>query len=349
LAAWSLTAGVLTGGLLSCVPGLGTKVGLLPRDDQNFWVLFIVATTALGIFTATVRGIVIGRGQLIVANRIDIGVKGLLLIGYIAFFSYHAPRPFAVVAVGVASVLALALLVATKGPTGVSKGVWSALLAASIPVHGTNILHFINQRADLFFVQAARGSVEVGAYALAASVAQFVLLLSSALALPLLPQISATSDASQAAEAAARVCRIFVATALPASALLACGAPWVLPLVFGRDFSQSFAPLVLLIPGMIGFGLTNILISYFVGINKSRINLYISFFTFLLTLAGNITLTPLFGMNGAALTSTIAYLAAGLLSIFAFHRLAALPLSTVILPSSSDWRAAIDLVAKFRP
>src|SRR6185503_9003769 len=108
-----------------------------------------------------------------------------------------APQSFALVGVAAAAAVAVfAFAVFLRLPSPASRPpssshFWSALLAVSLPMHGNNILQFINQRADVFFVQAWHGSGEVGRYALAVSLAQIVLLIASALAQPLLPRVSA--------------------------------------------------------------------------------------------------------------------------------------------------------------
>ncbi len=237
---------------------------------------------------------------------------------------------------------------ALRGPVAPAAAFWPVLLATALPVHATNILHFINQRADVFFVQAFHGVTEVGLYTLAVSLAQIVLLVSSALAQPLLPQVSAAASPGDAAAAAARLCRQFVALGLVAGVALAVGAKWLVPLVFGRDFSRSLPALLVLLPGMLAFGLTNLLISYFVGVGRSGLNLWISLATLAVTVAGNAWLTRRFGALGAAVTSTLAYGVAGLLSVTGFARHSGLSVLAAVQPTGADWRAIGTMLGRFR-
>lgn len=352
LAAWAAGAAILTGGVLSLGPARAARFGLLPDGDAGFWILFVVTSVGFGVWAASARGALIGRGGLITANRIDVVLKALLLVAYAGLAlvpSLRAARYFAVAGVLAALGLVAALLVALRGAPTSPAGFWPSLLATTAPVHATNLLHFLNQRADVFFVQAFQGATEVGLYALAVSLAQTVLLVSSALAQPLLPEISAAATSEAATHAATRMCRRFMALGLLSAAALAVAASWLVPFVFGRDFSGSLPSLLVLLPGMLGFGLTNLLISYFVGIGRSATNLWISALTLLVTLAGNLWLTRRYGAVGAALTSTLAYVIAGFVSALCFARRSGASFRAIILPNLADWREAFTLLARFRP
>lgn len=351
LTLWAAGAGLITAIALCWHPELAIRLGLLPDRDHFFWVSFVSVTVTGGVCAAGLRGILIGRHALIVSNRIDVVLKAALFAAYVgvAFALPAEPKWYALAGVGGAVVLPFLFLSALHGPTNRVPGIWPALLAAALPVHGTNLLHFINQRADLFFVQAFHGTAEVALYALAVSLAQFVLLLSSALALPLLPQVSAAGSATEAAALTARACRLFVALGLVSSVALALGGYWIVPLLFGRDFAGSLPALFILLPGLISFGITNIIIAYFVGRDRSQINFWISCAALAITLAGNLWLTRLYGSRGAAITSTAAYGLAGFLSIGLFLRHAGGSARQVLWPAAGDWRAAVALVARFRP
>lgn len=350
LGAWAAGAGALAFGVLALLPGTAVALGLLPGQDTLFWAAFVAATTACGIGAAGLRGALIGRQHVIAANRIDLAIKAALLLGFGAAVAGGRAdaRAFAVVAVALALALAVTLHLAARGPRTPAPGLWRAILAAALPVHGTNLLHFANQRADVFFVQATHGAREVGLYTLAVGLAQTVLLLSSALAQPLLPHVSAATSQADAAALTAQMCRQYVALGLLAIVVSAGLAPWALPLVFGRDFAASVPPWLILLPGMIGFGLANLLTAYFVGRDAAPITLRIAAVTALVTLAGNALFTPRYGALGAAATSTVAYLLAGGWSVLAFARHAALPPRLAFVPTRTEWRSVLTLPLRFR-
>ena len=241
LALWGAAAGLLSAALLFGLPGFCTQIGLLPARDLPFWSLFISGSVAAGVFATGLRGVLVGQHDLITANRIDLGLKAALLAAYLvlAFALPPNARYFALAGLGAAVALPGAILPALRAGTGYEPGLWRGLVGVTLPIHGTNIIHFINQRADIFFVQAFHGTVEVALYALAVSLAQCLLFLSSALAQPLLPRIAAAASPDEAAAHTAGACRLFILLGVGAILPLALGGVWLVPLVFGRDFSGS--------------------------------------------------------------------------------------------------------------
>ncbi len=349
---WSLLAGLGVGFGLSIMTTQASNIGLLPSENTTFWAIFIAVCTAFGLAAGALRGVVIGSGALVAANRIDLSIKLMLLGGYTIASLVLARSTgvyFAMAALPAIALLPVLLHVAQRGPVRPEPGALRSILLSTLPLHGANVIHFLNQRADLFFVQAYHGPAEVGLYALAVSLAQTVLFLSSALAIPLLPQIAAATNPREAEEAAAAACRRFVLLGGSGAVVLAAAAFWVVPAVFGRAFSTSLAPLFLLLPGMIAFGLTNLLISYFAGTKQNKVNLRVSILGLILTLAGNLTLTRSLGAPGAALVSSLTYGGMAAASLYLFTRSTGVSVRRVLTPDRATVSSAIQMLAQIRP
>lgn len=349
LSLWAIGAGALTFLALAFRPDFAARIGLLPPGEPWFWIGFIALSAGCGIWALGFRGVLVGQRATIQVNRVDLLVKAGLFASYLVLlFGSRTPQAFALAGMGAAIVQPLLCYFLLRAPNGNAAGFWPALLATALPLHGTNLLHFINQRADVFFVQAWHGSHEVGLYALAVSLTQLILLSAAAVAQPLLSQISAATSPDEAAATAARTCRLYVAVATMAGAAIALLSFWVIPAIFGRDFSGSLPPLLMLLPGVIAFGLTHLLISYFVGIGRATTNLWISIAVLAVTLIGNIWVTRRLGAFGAALTSTCAYGLAGVLSLICFARASQSSAFSALRPTLADWRDAFTLVSRFR-
>ncbi|MEO5957791.1 MAG: polysaccharide biosynthesis C-terminal domain-containing protein [Opitutaceae bacterium] len=350
LAFWGIGAALVSLGCLALQPDLTIRLGLLPPNDIRFWLSFVAATVGCGVWSAGLRGILIGAHASITVNRIELAVKTVLLAIYLTLAAggFHRPQAFAIAGVVCAAGLTVASTLAPRGPEVLVPGWWPALLAASLPMHGNNLLQFVNQRADVFFIQASHGSGEVGRYALAVSLAQIVLLIASALAQPLLPRVSAARSPAEAADATAGICRQFIALGVMITGALLLGGTWLVPHVFGRDFSGSIPSLVVLLPGIIAYGVHHILIAYFAGIDRSRVNVAISTAALVVTVAGNVWLTRRYGALGAALTSTCAYTLGAVLSVTVFVRRTGISPRDLLCPTAADWRDALLRGTRFR-
>ena len=99
-------------------------------------------------------------------------------------------------------------------------------------------------------------------------------------------------------------------------------------MLYSKQFSLSYLPLVILLPGVILHSSMEVLSSYFsLSIGKPMINFYIGGISFLLNFIFNIFMIPKYGITGAALTSTIAYSFSALLHLI-----------LIIIHSRSDLR-----------
>lgn len=349
---WALVAGVITSAVLLPHPSAAAGLGLLPSGDIKFWGVFIAVSVTLNIAIATLRGIAVGCGRLVAANRLEVGIKALWLGAFLFMLACGGglyAHDFAAVALFLLAMFALGMGFVQRGPTRPEPDALGAIIRATLPLHGANIFYFLNQRADVFFLQATHGTTEVGLYALAVNLAQTILLLSYALGVPLLPAVAAASDPRQAAEIAAAACRRFVFLSGCASILAGALAIPLLPVIFGRDFAASISPLLILLPGMIAYGLGNILVSYFAGVGRNSINLAVSSLGLVLTVAGNLALTRAYGATGAALASLLAYLGIAVVSLLAFSRRTGLPVRRLIVPDGNTLRSSMRMLAHLRP
>jgi O-antigen/teichoic acid export membrane protein len=349
-------AGLLAAAVLGFGAAMAGRLGLLPPTDAGFWIWYIAATVSVSVWSSVFRGGLIGLGRMMFINRAEtvtrllyLVAQGGLIVGAGQGLLPLRPEHFAVASLVIAvlvTTIYLGRLAQRLRPGPVP---WPALFTFSLPVHATNILHFLNHRADVFFLSACRGPGDVGIYTLAVSFSQLILLVSAAFAQPLLPQVSAGADTSEMAETAARICRLYLVLSVVAAAFLALAVPPLLPLVFGRAFGASMVPLLILLPGVVAFGFVNILISYFAGIGRGSLNFVISVISVIVTLAGNAWLTPRLGAIGAALVSTVAYGLAAVLSAFSFRRGTQRFPGCSFLPRSADWRSAVAAVRRFHP
>lgn len=349
-------AGILTWSALRLGTAEAEHLGLLPAVDAGFWARYIALAVMVSVWSGVLRGSVVGLEGLVFINRTEAVTRLLYVLALLALIlgarvetRILRPGHFAVASLVIAAVFVavyfwrlLPRLLAGPAP-------WSALFAFSLPVHATNVLHFLNHRADVFFLSAVRGTDEVGIYTLAVSFSQLILLVSSAFAQPLLPQVSAGTDPAAIALTAARICRLYLALSTVAAVLLALAVPPLLPLVFGRAFGGSTLPLLILLPGVVAFGLVNILISYFAGSGRGSLNFGISVVSVIVTLGGNAWLAPKLGAIGAALVSSASYGLAAALSGCFFVRCTGLSAARSFLPRGSDWRAASAAVRRVQP
>jgi O-antigen/teichoic acid export membrane protein len=108
--------------------------------------------------------------------------------------------------------------------------------------------------------------------------------------------------------------------------VVAIAAPFLVPLLFGEDFSDAVEPLWALLPGIVAYAPVTVLVVYLsVRRGRPRLSLAVSVAGLLVTTAAALAFIPLWGSTGAALASTLGYTAGGALAWLFFIRLAGSP------------------------
>lgn len=180
------------------------------------------------------------------------------------------------------------------------------------------ILFFLTSlyHVDVLLVRYWTNSKTVGYYKGSFRIAEFLLLIPTAVQLALLQRVSQywqRKEISKIQNRASIVTRyVVLLTALLALGIGALAKDFV-PLYFGEEFRSSIAPLRLLLPGVVGFAAARPILA----INQARRSLrpviLATAATFFVNLLLNLLLIPFFGMIGAAVATSTGY---GSLAIF---------------------------------
>jgi O-antigen/teichoic acid export membrane protein len=195
------------------------------------------------------------------------------------------------------------------------------LARLALVMGAVQVVNLISYRVELFVLLRLEGLGDVGVYSIAMQAAEALWLIPAAIA------TAVTAPAVHDAEPAAR--RLIARSAL--RGLLYCGAaaavvglagPFLIPLLFGEDFSGASVPLALLLPGVVVYGPVTILVVYLsVRRGRPRLSLAVSVVAMLVTIAAAFALIPPFGASGAAVASSIGYAAGAALGWAFFLRL----------------------------
>ena len=200
---------------------------------------------------------------------------------------------------------------------------WDALRAQvkyGIQGQAANMAALFNYRLDQFLVAAFVSRAGVGHYTVAVGLGESVWWISSAVALVLLPRLTAMED-----EDAQEVTPLVSRNTLLISALAAVGviavSPVAIQVLFGQEFyPEALLPLVLLMPGIVAASATRVLGSYLFSRGRIIYNTYATFIALGVTIVLDLALIPLMEVNGAALASSIAYVCALAATLYWYTR-----------------------------
>ncbi len=174
----------------------------------------------------------------------------------------------------------------------------------------SNVMFFLVTRIDYFFVQKYCSSIALGNYVQVSKFGQLLILVPSIIAGMVFPY-SADKGKTISLQKIQQLCKIIGLIFLPVILICILTGAWVLPFIFGRDFSFMYAALLLYLPGFFALSIISILAAFLAGEKHLNANLIASVIALIIVITGDVLLIPFFGINAAAAVSSIAYIACG--------------------------------------
>lgn len=180
------------------------------------------------------------------------------------------------------------------------------------------LLAFLNFRLDFLFVMYFMGPRDVGIYSLAVTIAETLSRAGDSVQAVILPRITLTQGP---VELTLKVqTGVTAITSLGALALILLGKPFI-DLFFSKTFIDAYTVIVYLCPGIIGWSFAQILNADMAGRGHPLVITKSAAIALPFTIILNPILIPVYGIKGAAITSSISYLVSGIYSSLIFCRL----------------------------
>jgi O-antigen/teichoic acid export membrane protein len=200
-----------------------------------------------------------------------------------------------------------------------------------------NLVFFLVCRIDYWFINYYRNNAtELGNYIQASKLGQMLLVFSMIIASTVLPQ-TASGKTSVVVEKLLKIIRNFIVFfSLLLLALLLTGKN-IMTYVFGPTFDLMFWPMIYLLPGIFSLSVLTIFSAYFGGIDKTIVNLKSAFVGLVLITIFDFFMIAPYGINAAAIGSSIGYFAAMCYSLYCFHKINPVKMSQIIQIRLSDF------------
>lgn len=203
--------------------------------------------------------------------------------------------------------------------------------------HLSNILAFINYKADIFMVNLYLPTSDVGIYVVAINLAEQLWILSNATSTIILPRLASLYhnelERKRLTPSIARL--VFIVTLLGAI-ILAAFSKILVTVLFGPEFIKAVNAIFGLLPGIVIFSLSRILSNDIAARGHPELNTYASILILFINIVANVVLIPLMGILGAAIATSIAYIANALFKLFIYSYLSGNQLWEPLLIKRSD-------------
>lgn len=340
LHAWSL---VLAAGvqLIAALAAFVCWVPLTTRIFEGIAPLHLVAITATAgaaFYWMAWQGLMTGlgdvRGLAALNFRLSL-TQNLLIVLLLAIYAFRgwprsAPELVDVLVCSYAGVQvlyagAMAHRIATHGALWAPLRLADAreLLSFGARVHIGNFASILLSQLDSFLVNGLAGKAALGVYQQASSLANKVWMIPSGIESSAYPQVAGAETDRRAREVTADMFRATFYISLGVAAAGWALAP-LLPVIYGADFAATIAPFRVLILGTAAFGTGRMISMYITGYRKSPQTLLVLNWVLLPLLGALLAfLTQSHGLIGAALATSLAYLASMLTLLLIFRRFGA--------------------------
>lgn len=311
-------------------------VGLRTLGLASLIVPLSLVTLALaGLLTA------VGKVEALAARQAEGSVVGLVLIAA-AFFTGNLSVRTAVWVSVLSALLSTLLLAWPLLATLRHTLVWPSwrrireTIGYSLRAHVSSLAGLLNRRQDVVLLGAMGTASQVGIYSVGVALSELMWNIPGAIGVPLIARSLQRSE-EEGAQVAAQAARVTLTVMGSIALALAAVIRLLIPIVYTRVFTDAAWIYLLLLPGTVIYGLGTVLMNYLVA--HGRLFPRAAILVTLGNLVLNLVLIPLWGMYGAAVSSTISYGGCGIYYTLAFVRQTGLPINAVLFVRHADARA----------
>lgn len=301
-----------------------------------------LASIPLLLTIAFTKGAALAKGWIRRVNLADVWQKaGFLVALVLLLLVFDAGVPGATLAhaigAGIAAVMSLFWL-RQVGPLRprFDRPVVARLLHLGIVYAVVLFALNLNYRIDIVLIEALLGPREVGYYAVGVRFAELVWQVPAALGVVLFSASARASSSHEAIERAVAVLRTTLPLVVAACIAIAVVAPWLIPGVFGVSFEASTASTRLLMPGVATAVVFKLLYADVAGRGQPAAGLWVFLPMAAANVVLNLMLIPTFGIEGAALATSITYVLGALAFAAQYGRREGVSFRDLFVPRRSD-------------
>lgn len=198
----------------------------------------------------------------------------------------------------------------------------SSLLSVSIPMFLANVMNYINNQTGVLILGAFRSEKEIAYYAVAAKFAALTSFLLIAINSMIAPKFAELYHSGKTEELKKIIHKstklIFYSTSPILISLIIFGRP-VLRILYGEEFLIAYIPLLILIVGQFVNAISGSVGYFLTMTGNERITSLILSCAFLINISLAYFLVPIYGINGAAVASSLCIISWNLLMVIAIR------------------------------
>jgi len=183
-----------------------------------------------------------------------------------------------------------------------------------------NGFHILNKRISFYFINAFSGLSSLGVYNAGIQLSEGLKLIGQSISLVQYSEISKSRDKQYAVTITIKLMKLAVLLTFIALLVLLIMPVEVYEYLFTKEFDGIKLIIIAISPGVLALSANTIFSHYFSGLGNPKISLWANMIGFIFTIIFAIVLIPVFGLAGAALTSSISYSSTVVYQYFIFKK-----------------------------
>jgi O-antigen/teichoic acid export membrane protein len=235
--------------------------------------------------------------------------------------------------------VAVAHLLRREGRPHVDFGLLRSSVRYGAKAQIGSFFQFLNFRLDVLVLTLFVSLYNIGHYAVAQTLAELAAYVGIAFQISVLPILARSEERRDSESTSTAAVRHHTVIAFAVMLLNAVFAPIVLLVGYGPEYRPALVPLLILLPGIFFMGTGSLVVGDLRGRGRPGLASLVKGGAAIVTVALDFLLIPLYGINGAAVASTVAYTTFGVISLVVLSRVAAIPLRPLAIPTREDFAA----------
>ena len=200
----------------------------------------------------------------------------------------------------------------------------------------STLVSTLNKRLSMFLLKQHWGDERVGVFSSGTQITEGVKIIGNSLALVQFSALSNMTDRKEAVKLTLRFIKIAVLFTFLALAVIVLLPTSFYEWVLSKEFSEIKHVMLYMSPGIIFLAAHTILAHYFSGTGQPKYNLYASITGLCFTIPSTLLLVKPFGIDGAAISSSITFAASFTYHWIIFRKQSSARISD-LLPNKEDW------------
>jgi len=207
-----------------------------------------------------------------------------------------------------------------------------------VKVHLAGIFDFLHSRIDLFLINFFINPFSAGIYFVSVRLAEGVWLFSISAGTILFPKVASEKDPQKLKEFTPLVCRNVLFFCLLIILFLFLISEFLINFLYSSDYSGAILSFRILLVGVLAVSGWHVLANDLSARGKPMLNTWAIGISVFLNIFLNILWIPKWGINGAALATTISYLVMFVVTIIFYTRISGNKTKDIILLKKNDFK-----------